>query len=287
MLNSVASLLSVPHLLALLQGCSCPAWPLGPGNPAQIKVFLHKTATYHSKVWNTKWFDWDKLCIIQRKRVGQVYTGQAMTGDWDNNMCIRHEKLSEHSADQLIRPWELRELQGCLPRTRNNFIDGHHVPRIFTNIPGVFLIGVRPNIRQHPSVPLIVAVSAEGRRCTHVNRPAYSTVHINQLPPDVTGIAASDEVFFGDGHGFCTGIVQEAWLLATGHHVLLCVQGRSVELVHRLHSPHWFVVIPAHTYVSIFERWYRQLHVLVQQDIDLRHSPCFKDLTEAITVHVV
>jgi hypothetical protein len=38
----------------------------------------------------------------------------------------------------------------------------------------------------------------------------YSTIHINQLPPDVTGIAAGDEVFFGDGRGFCTGIVQEA-----------------------------------------------------------------------------
>jgi hypothetical protein len=120
-----------------------------------------------------------------------------------------------------------------------------------------------------------------------VNRPAYSTIHINQLQPDVTGIAAGDEVFFGDGHGFCTGVVQEVWLLATGHHILLCVQGRSVDLVHRLHSPHWFVVIPAHMYISIFECWYRQLRVLVQQDINLHHSPCFKDLMEAITVHVV
>jgi hypothetical protein len=203
------------------------------------------------------------------------------------SLTVHHKERSEHSADQLIRPWELKELQGCLPRTANNFIDGHHVPQIFTDIPGVFLIGARPDIRQHPSVPLIVAVSAEGRRCTHVNRPAYSTVHINQLPLDVTGIAAGDEVFFGDGRGFCTGVVQEAWLLTTGRHILLRVQGRSVDWMLRQYSPHWFVVIPARMYVSVFERGYRQLRVLVQQDIDLRHSPCFEDLTEAITMHVV
>jgi hypothetical protein len=78
------------------------------------------------------------------------------------------------------------------------------------DIPGVFLIGARPNIHQHLSVPLIVAVSAEGWRCMHMNRQAFSTIHIDQLPPDVTGIAAGDEVFFGNGHGFCTGVVQEA-----------------------------------------------------------------------------
>jgi hypothetical protein len=242
---------------------------------------------HHSKVRNAKWFNQDKLRVIQRKRVGQVYTGQVMTGDWDNDTYVRHKERSEHSADWWIRPWELKELQGCLPRTGNDFIDGHHVLQIFTDIPGMFLIGARPNIHQHPSVPLIVAVSAEGPRCTHVNCPMYSTVHIDQLPPDVTGIAASDKVFFGDGHRFCTGVVQQAWLLTTGHHILLHVQGRSVNWMLWQYSPHWFVIIPARMYVSIFEHQYCQLWVLVQQDIDLRHSPCFEDLTEAITVHVV
>jgi hypothetical protein len=55
----------------------------------------------------------------------------------------------------------------------------------------------------------------------------------------------------------------------------------------RQYSPHWFVVVPACMYVSVFEHRYCQLRVLVQQDIDLRHSSCFEDLTEAITVHVV
>jgi hypothetical protein len=89
MLNSVASLLSVLHLLALLQSRSCPAQPLGPSNPAQIRVFSHKTTTHHSEVWNTKWFDQDKLRVIQRKRVGQVYTGRVMTGDWDNDAYVQ------------------------------------------------------------------------------------------------------------------------------------------------------------------------------------------------------
>jgi hypothetical protein len=137
-------------------------------------VFLHNTATHHSEVRNTKWFNQDKLHVIQHERVGQVYMGRVMTGDWDNGAYVRRKERSEHPADQLIRPWELKELLGCLPRTRNDFIDVHHVPRIFTNIPSVFLIGMWPDIRQHPSVPLIVAVSAEGRRCTHVNRPTYT-----------------------------------------------------------------------------------------------------------------
>jgi hypothetical protein len=146
-------------------------------------VLSHETATHHSEVQNAKWFDQDELCVIQCKRVGQVYTGRAMTGDWDNDACVHHKERSEHSADRLIRPWELKELQGCLLCTGNDFIDGHHMLQIFTNIPGIFLIGTRPNICQHPSVPLIVAVSAEGQHCTHVNHPAYTTVHINQLPP--------------------------------------------------------------------------------------------------------
>jgi hypothetical protein len=287
MLDSIASLLNVPRLLALLQRRSRPARPLGPSNPAHIRVVSHETATHHSEVRNAKWFDQDELRVIQCERVGQVYTGRVMTGDWDNDAYVRRKERSEHPADQSIRPWELKELQGCLPRTGNDFIDGHHVPRIFTNIPGVFLIGARPDIRQHPSVPFIVAVSAEGRRCTHVNRPAYTIVHIDQLPPDVTGIAASDEIFFGDGRGFCTGVVQEAWLLTTGHHILLRVQGRSVDWMLRQYSPHWCVVISACMYVRVLERGYCQLRVLVQQDIDLRHSSCFEDLTEAITMHVV
>jgi hypothetical protein len=48
-------------------------------------------------------------------------------------------------------------------------------------------------------------------------------------------------------------------------------QGRSVDWMLWQYSPHWFVVIPARMYVSVFERLYRQLCVLVQQDIDLRH----------------
>jgi hypothetical protein len=112
-----------------------------------------------------------------------------------------------------------------LPHTGNNFIDGHHVPQIFTDVPGVFLIGARPNIRQQPSLPLIVAISAQGRRCTHVSSPEYSTVHIDRLPPDITGIAASNELFYSNQHRFSTGVIQCAWLLSTGLHILLCCGG--------------------------------------------------------------
>jgi hypothetical protein len=153
-----------------------------------------------------------------------------------------------------------------LPCTGNDFIDGHHVPRIFTDVPGVFLIGTRPNICQQPSLPLIVAISAQGRRCTHVSGPKYSTVHIDRLPSGITGIAAGDELFYSDQHGFSTGVVQGAWLLGAGLHVIL---------------------LPAHRYCRASDRRHRHLRVLVQQDIDLRHSPCFEDLTEAITLHVI
>jgi hypothetical protein len=174
-----------------------------------------------------------------------------------------------------------------LPRTGNDFINGHHVPWIFTDVPGVFLIGAWPNIRQQPSLPLIVAISVQGRRCTHVSGPGYSTVHINCLPPDITGIAAGNELFYSDQHGFSTGAVQCAWLLGTGLHVLLCVEGCSLNMMHLLYRLYWFVVLPAHRYCSTSDRRHCHLHVLVQQDIDLRHSPCFEDLTKAITLHVV
>jgi hypothetical protein len=174
-----------------------------------------------------------------------------------------------------------------LPRTGNNFIDGHHVPRIFTDIPGVFLIGARPNIRQQPSLPLIVAISAQGWRCTHVSSPEYSTVHIDRLPPDITGIAAGNELFYSDQHGFSTRVVQGTWLLSASLHVILCVQGRSLDMMHLLHRLYWFVVLPAHKYCRASNQRHCHLRVLVQQDIDLQHLPCFEDLTEAITLHVV
>jgi hypothetical protein len=40
-------------------------------------------------------------------------------------------------------------------------------------------------------------------------------------------------------------------------------------------------------YCSTSDRWHCHLRVLVQQDIDLHHLPCFEDLTKAITLHVV
>jgi hypothetical protein len=217
-----------------------------------------------------------------------VYTGQVMTGNWDSDTCVRYKIECElHLLNQSIRPWELEEFQSMLPRTGNNFINGHHVPRIFTDVPGVFLIGARPNIRQQPSLPLIVAISAQGWRCTHVSDPEYSTVHIDRLPPDITGIAAGNELFYSDQHGFSTRVVQGAWLLGTGLHVILCVQGRSLDMMHLLYRLYWFVVLPAHRYCCTSDHWHCHLHILVQQDIDLRHLPCFEDLTEAITLHVV
>jgi hypothetical protein len=99
MLDSIASLLNIPRLLALLQRCSRPAQPLGPSNPAHIRVLLHKTATHHSEVRNAKWFNQDELRVIQRERVGQVYTGRVMTGDWDNNAYVCRKERSEHPAD--------------------------------------------------------------------------------------------------------------------------------------------------------------------------------------------
>jgi hypothetical protein len=217
-----------------------------------------------------------------------VYMGQVMTGNWDSDVCVLYKnKRAHHLLNQSIKPWELEELRSMLPRTGNDFINGHHVPWIFTDVPGVFLIGAWPNIRQQPSLPLIVAISVQGRRCTHVSGPGYSTVHINCLPPDITGIAAGNELFYSDQHGFSTGAVQCAWLLGTGLHVLLCVEGCSLNMMHLLYRLYWFVVLPAHRYCSTSDRRHCHLHVLVQQDIDLRHSPCFEDLTKAITLHVV
>jgi hypothetical protein len=138
-----------------------------------------------------------------------VYTGQVMTGNWDSDACIHYKiECALHILNQSIRSWELEEFQSMLPRTGNNFINGHHVPRIFTDVPGVFLIGARPNICQQPSLPLIVAISAQGRRCTHISGPEYSTVHIDRLPLDITGIATGNELFYSDQHGFSTGVVQ-------------------------------------------------------------------------------
>jgi hypothetical protein len=211
-----------------------------------------------------------------------------MTGNWDSNMCVHYKiKCAIHILNQLIRPWELEEFRSMLPRTGNNFINGHHVPRIFTDIPGVFLIGARPDIRQQPSLPLIVAISAQGRRCTHVSSPEYSTVHIDRLPPDITGIATGNELFYSDQHGFSTRVVQGTWLLSASLHVILCVQGRSLDMMHLLHRLYWFVVLPAHKYCCASNQRHCHLRVLVQQDIDLQHLPCFEDLTKAITLHVV
>jgi hypothetical protein len=211
-----------------------------------------------------------------------------MTGNWDSNACVHYKiECAIHILDQLIRLWELEEFRSMLPRTGNNFINGHHVPRIFTDIPGVFLIGTRPDIRQQPSLPLIVAISVQGWRCTHISGPKYSTVHINLLPPDITGIAAGDELFYSNQHRFSTGVVQGMWLLSVGLHVILCVQGRSLDMMHLLHRLYWFVVLPAHRYCRASDRHHCHLRVLVQQDIDLRHSLCFEDLTKAITLHVV
>jgi hypothetical protein len=243
---------------------------------------------HQGEVRNAKQFNRDKLCCIQQERVGQVYTGQVMTGVWDSDACIRYKiECALHILNQLIRPWELEEFRSMLPRTGNNFINGHHVPRIFTDVPGVFLIGVRPNIHQQPSLPLIVAISVQGRRCTHVSGPEYSTVHIDHLPPDITGIAAGNELFYSNQHGFSTGVVQGAWLLSAGLHVSLCVQGCSLDMMHLLYRLYWFVVLLAHRYCCTSDRQHRHLRVLVQQDINLRHSLCFEDLTEAIMLHVV
>jgi hypothetical protein len=211
-----------------------------------------------------------------------------MTGNWDSNACVRYKiECAIHLLNQLIRLWELEEFQSMLLRTSNNFINGHHVPRIFTDVPGVFLIGARPNICQQLSLPLIVAISVQGRRCMHVADPEYSTVHINCLPLDIMGIATGDALFYSDQHGFSTGVVQCAWLLGTGLHALLCVQGRSVNMMHSLYRLYWFIVLPAHRYCRASDHWHCHLCILVQQDINLHHSPCFEDLTEAITLHVM
>jgi hypothetical protein len=121
----------------------------------------------------------------------------------------------------------------------------------------------------------------------HVTGPEYSTGHINQLLPDITGIATGNEISFSDQHWFSTGVVQCTWLLGTGLHALLWVQGRSVNMVHSLYRLHWFIVLPAHRYCGASDHWHCHLRVLVQQDIDLCHSLCFEDLTKAITLHVV
>jgi hypothetical protein len=286
--NSAPSLLCAPHLRGLLQGCFQSVQPLGPGNPACIRVYLHVTAMHQGKVWNTKQFNHNKLCCIQQERVGQVYTGQVMTGNCNSNACVLYKnKCAHHLLNQLIRLWELEEFRSMLPRTGNNFINGHHVPQIFTDLPGVFLIGVQPDIRQQPSLPLIVTISVQGQCCTHISGPKYSTVHINCLPLDITGIAVGNELFYSNQHGFSTGVVQCAWLLGTGLHVLLCVQGCSINMMHLLYRMCWFVVLPVHRYCSTSDCWHCHLRILVQQDIDLRHLLCFEDLTKAITLHVV
>jgi hypothetical protein len=286
--SAQTSLLRAPRLRGLLRGRFRTVQPLGPGNPARIRVYLHVTATHQGEVRNTERFNRDELRRIQQERVGQVYTGQVMTGDWDSDECVRYKiKCAIYILNQSIRPQELEEFRSMLPCTGNNFIDGHHVPRIFTDVPGVFLIGAQPDIRQQPSLPLIVAISAQGRRCMHVSGPEYSTIHIDCLPSGITGIAAGDEIFYSDQHGFSTGVVQGAWLLGAGLHVILCVEGRSLDMMHLLHRLYWFVVLPAHRYCRASDRRHCHLRVLVQQDIDLRHSPCFEDLTEAITLHVI
>jgi hypothetical protein len=286
--SAQTSLLRAPRFRGLLRGRFRTVQPLGPGNPAHIRVYSHVTATHQGEIRNAERFNRDELCRIQQERVGQVYTGQVMTGDWDSDECVRYMiKCGIYILNQSIRSQELEEFRSMLPRTGNDFIDGHHVPRIFTDVPGVFLIGARPDIRQQPSLPLIVAISAQGRRCTHVSGPEYSTVHIDCLPSGITGIAAGDELFYNDQHGFSTGVVQGAWLLGAGLHVILCVEGRSLDMMHLLHRLYWFVVLPAHRYCRASDRRHRHLRVLIQQDIDLRHSPCFEDLTEAITLHVI
>jgi hypothetical protein len=234
--SAQTSLLRAPRLRGLLQGRFQSVQPLGPGNPACIRVYLHVTATHQGEVRNAKQFNRDELRRIQLERVGQVYTGQVMTGDWDSDVCVHYKiECAIYILNQLIRPRELEEFWSMLPRTGNNFINGHHVPRIFTDVPGVFLIGARPDIRQQPSLPLIVAISAQGRCCMHVSGPEYSTVHIDRMPPNIMGIATGDELFYSDQHGFSTGVVQGAWLLGAGLHVILCVQGRSLDMMHLLH----------------------------------------------------
>jgi hypothetical protein len=206
--SAQTSLLRVPRLQGLLRGRFQSVQPLGPGNLARIRVYSHVTATHQGEVQNAKRFNCDKLCCIQQERVSQVYTGQVMTGDWDSDACVRYKiECAIHILNQSIRPWELEEFRSMLPRTGNDFIDGHHVPQIFTDVPGVFLIGTRPDIRQQPSLPLIVAISAQGRHCTHVSGPEYSTIHIDHLPPDITGIAAGNELFYSNQHGFSTRVV--------------------------------------------------------------------------------
>jgi hypothetical protein len=135
--------------------------------------------------------------------------------------------------------------------------------------------------------PLLVAISAQGWRCTHVSGLEYSTIHINCLPPDITGIAASNELFYSNEHGFSTRVVRCAWLLGMGLHVLLCVEGCFIDMMHLLYRLYRFIVLPAHRYCSTFDRWHCHLCVLVQQDINLCHLPCFEDLTKAIMLHVV
>jgi hypothetical protein len=151
----------------------------------------------------------------------------------------------------------------------------------------VFLIGPQPNICKHLLLPLIVAISAQGWCGTHVTGPEYSTIHIDQLLPDITGIAAGNEIFFSDHHRFSAAVVQCAWLLGTDLHALLWVQGLSVNMVHSLYRLHWFIVLPAHRYCGAADCWHHHLRVLVQQDINPHHSLCFEDLTKAITLHIV
>jgi hypothetical protein len=140
--SAQTSLLCALRLRGLLRGRFRTVQPLGPGNPARIRVYSHITTTHQGEVRNAEQFNCDELCRIQQERVGQVYTGQVMTGDWDSDECVRYKiKCAIYILNQSIRSRELEEFRSMLPCTGNDFINGHHVPRIFTDVPGVFLIG--------------------------------------------------------------------------------------------------------------------------------------------------
>jgi hypothetical protein len=100
--DSAPSLLCVLRLWGLLRGRFQSVQPLGPGDPARIRVYSHVTATHQGEVWNAKRFNRDELCCIQQERVGQVYTGQVMTGDWDGDACVLYKNECAHHYTNLI-----------------------------------------------------------------------------------------------------------------------------------------------------------------------------------------
>jgi hypothetical protein len=57
---------------------------------------------HQGKVWNAKWFNQDELHCIQQERVGQVYTGRCMTGDWDGDACVFYMSKRAHCYTKLI-----------------------------------------------------------------------------------------------------------------------------------------------------------------------------------------